>query len=74
MKNIHVLVEEFREALIRGFITPLEMGRIIQQMNASLAEYYPEVFEGLPIDLDDVSDEIWVAVKNFDNHDEVNKL
>jgi hypothetical protein len=71
MKNIHVLVEEFREALIRGFIPPLEMGRIIQQMSASLAEFYPEVFEGLPINLDDVSDEVWMATKNFGNHEDM---
>jgi len=71
MKNIHVLVEEFREALIRGFIPPLEMGRIIQQMNASLAEFYPEVFEGLPINLDDVSDEVWAATKNFGNSEDM---
>ena len=69
MKNIHVLVEEFREALIRGFIPPLEMGRIIQQMSASLAEFYPEVFDGLPISLDDVSDEVWAATKNFGNEE-----
>ena len=69
MKNIHVLVEEFKEALIRGFIPPLEMGKIIQQMNASLAEFYPEVFDGLPINLDDVSDEVWAATKNFGNED-----
>jgi hypothetical protein len=69
MKNIHVLVEEFKEALIRGFIPPLEMGKIIQQMNTSLAEFYPEVFDGLPINLDDVSDEVWAATKNFGNED-----
>lgn len=70
MKNIHVLVEEFKEALIRGFIPPLEMAIIIQQMNASLSEFYPEVFDGLPINLDDVSDEVWVATKNFGNHED----
>jgi hypothetical protein len=70
MKNIHVLVSDFRDALIRGYIPPLEMGRIIQEMNASLAEFYPEVFEGLPIDLDDVSDELWAATKNFGNHED----
>jgi len=69
MKNIHVLITEFREALIRGYIPPLEMGKIIQEMNASLAEFYPEVFEGLPINLDDVSDEVWAATKNFGNED-----
>jgi len=69
MKNIHVLVSDFRDALIRGYIPPLEMGRIIQEMNASLAEFYPEVFEGLPINLDDVSDEVWAATKNFGNED-----
>jgi hypothetical protein len=69
MKNIHVLITEFREALIRGYIPPLEMGRIIQEMNASLAEFYPEIFEGLPINLDDVSDEVWAATKNFGNED-----
>jgi len=69
MKNIHVLMTEFREALIRGYIPPLEMARIIQEMNASLAEFYPEVFDGLPINLDDVSDEVWVATKNFGNED-----
>jgi hypothetical protein len=70
VKNIHVLVADFREALIRGYIPPLEMGRIIQEMNASLAEFYPEVFEGLPINLDDVSDEVWAATKNFGNHED----
>jgi hypothetical protein len=69
MKNIHVLITEFREALIRGYVPPLEMGRIIQEMNASLAEFYPEIFEGLPINLDDVSDEVWAATKNFGNED-----
>jgi hypothetical protein len=69
MKNIHVLITEFREALIRGYIPPLEMGRIIQEMNASLAEFYPEIFEGLPINLDEVSDEVWAATKNFGNED-----
>ena len=69
MKNIHVLITEFREALIRGYIPPLEMGRIIQEMNASLAEFYPEIFQGLPINLDDVSDEVWAATKNFGNED-----
>jgi hypothetical protein len=69
MKNIHVLITEFREALIRGYIPPLEMGKIIQEMNASLAEFYPEIFEGLPINLDDVSDEVWAATKNFGNED-----
>ena len=74
MKQIATLVAEFSEALVRGYITPLEMGRIITQMSASLSEYYPEVFDGLPINLDDVGDEVWLAVKNFDNHDEQNKL
>ena len=69
MKNIHVLITEFREALIRGYIPPLEMGRIIQEMNGSLAEFYPEIFQGLPINLDDVSDEVWAATKNFGNED-----
>jgi hypothetical protein len=69
MKNIHVLITEFREALIRGYIPPLEMGKIIQEMNASLAEFYPEIFEGLPINLDEVSDEVWAATKNFGNED-----
>jgi hypothetical protein len=69
MRNIDVLLQEFKEALIRGFIPPLEMAIIIQQMNASLAEFYPEVFDGLPINLDDVSDEVWVATKNFGNED-----
>jgi len=71
MKNIHILVSDFRDALIRGYIPPLEMGRIIQEMNASLAEFYPEVFEGLPINLDDVSDEVWAATKNFGNSEDM---
>jgi len=71
MKNIHILVSDFRDALIRGYIPPLEMGRIIQEMNASLAEFYPEVFEGLPINLDDVSDEVWAATKNFGNSEDI---
>lgn len=64
MKNIHVLITEFREALIQGYIPPLEISRIIQEMNASLANFYPQIFENLPINLDDVSDEVWAATKN----------
>ena len=69
MKNISVLIAEFREALICGYVPPLEMGKIIQEMNASLAKFYPEIFDGLPINLDDVSDEVWAATKNFGNED-----
>lgn len=69
MKQISVLIAEFSEALLLGYIPPLEMGRIITEMNASLSKYYPEVFEGLPINLDDVSDEVWMATKNFGNQE-----
>jgi hypothetical protein len=70
MRDIHVLLAEFREALIRGYIPPLEMAKLLNDMNWSLTKNFPDIHTGLSDNLDDVSDNLWTAIQNFGSHDE----
>lgn len=70
MRDIHVLLIEFREALLRGFIPPLEMAQLLNDMNWSLTKNFPDIHTGLSDNLDDVSDNLWTAIQQFGAHDE----
>ena len=70
MRDIHVLLTEFREALLRGFIPPLEMAQLLNDMNWSLTKNFPDIHTGLSDNLDDVSDNLWTAIQQFGEHDE----
>ena len=70
MRDIHVLLTEFREALLRGFIPPLEMAQLLNDMNWSLTKNFPDIHTGLSDNLDDVSDNLWTAIQQFGAHDE----
>ena len=70
MREIHILIAEFKEALTRGFIPPLEMSKLLNAMNHSLINYWPDVYDGMSDDLDDVSDNLWTAIQAFGANDE----
>jgi hypothetical protein len=70
MRDIHVLLAEFREALLRGFIPPLEMAKLLNDMNWSLVKNFPDIHTGLSDNLDDVSDNLWTSIQQFGSHDE----
>jgi len=70
MRDIHVLLTEFREALLRGFIPPLEMAQLLNDMNWSLTKNFPDIHNGLSDNLDDVSDNLWTSIQQFGEHDE----
>ena len=70
MREIHILIAEFKEALIRGFIPPLEMSILLNKMNWSLMENWPDIHNGMSDDLDDVSDNLWTAIQAFGANDE----
>ena len=70
MRDIHVLLIEFREALLRGFIPPLEMAQLLNDMNWSLTKNFPDIHTGLSDNLDDVSDNLWTSIQQFGEHDE----
>jgi hypothetical protein len=70
MRKIHILIAEFKEALTRGFIPPLEMSILLNKMNWSLMENWPDIHNGMSDDLDDVSDNLWTAIQAFGAHDE----
>ena len=70
MKEISILLHEFREALLRGFIPPLEMAKLLNDMNWSLTNNFPDIHNGLSDNLDDVSDNLWTSIQNFGAHDE----
>jgi hypothetical protein len=70
MRDIHVLLAEFREALTRGFIPPIEMAKLLNDMNWSLVKNFPDIHTGLSDNLDDVSDNLWTSIQQFGGHDE----
>ena len=70
MRDIHVLLAKFREALTRGFIPPLEMAKLLNDMNWSLVKNFPDIHTGLSDNLDDVSDNLWTSIQQFGEHDE----
>ncbi len=70
MKEISILLSDFRNALTRGLIPPLEMAKLLNNMNWSLMENWPDIHNGMSDDLDDVSDNLWTAIQAFGAHDE----
>ena len=70
MHDIYGLLAEFREALLRGLIPPLEMAKLLNDMNWSLTKNFPDIHTGLSDNLDDVSDNLWTAIQQFGAHDE----
>jgi len=47
MKEISILLSDFREALTRGLIPPLEMAKLLNDMNWSLSKNFPDIHTGL---------------------------
>ena len=70
MKEISILLAEFRNALTRGLISPLEMAKLLNDMNWSLVKNFPDIHTGLSDNLDDVSDNLWTSIQNHGAHDE----
>jgi hypothetical protein len=70
MKEISILLLDFRNALTRGLIPPLEMAKLLNDMNWSLTKNFPDIHNGLSDNLDDVSDNLWMAIQQFGSHDE----
>ena len=70
MKEISILLHEFRIALSRGLISPLEMAKLLNDMNWSLTKNFPDIHNGLSDNLDDVSDNLWTSIQQFGAHDE----
>ena len=70
MKEISILLHEFRNALTRGLIPPLEMAKLLNDMNWSLTKNFPDIHNGLSDNLDDVSDNLWTSIQQFGSHDE----
>jgi hypothetical protein len=70
MKDISQLLAEFREALSNGWIPPLEMAKLLNDMNWSLTKNWPDIHTGLSDNLDDVSDNLWTSIQNFGANDE----
>ena len=65
MIYVHPLVPQFKDALVRGEISPIEMCRVLYEINASLMNHWPEIFDGIPFSLDDMGDEVYIAITNF---------
>jgi hypothetical protein len=70
MKEISILLSDFRNALTRGLISPLEMAKLLNDMNWSLTKNFPDIHNGLSDNLDDVSDNLWTSIQQFGEHDE----
>ena len=70
MHDIYGLLAEFREALSNGWIPPIEMARLLNDMNWSLTKNFPDIHNGLSDNLDDVSDNLWTSIQQFGSHDE----
>ena len=70
MKEISHLLADFRNALTRGLISPLEMAKLLNDMNWSLTKNFPDIHNGLSDNLDDVSDNLWTSIQQFGAHDE----
>ena len=70
MKEISILLSDFRNALTRGLIPPLEMAKLLNDMNWSLVKNFPDIHNGLSDNLDDVSDNLWTSIQQFGAHDE----
>ena len=70
MKEIVALTAEFKEAVTRGYIPPIEMCRLIYEINASLMTHWPNIHDNLSYNLDDVFDDIWVCMEKFGANDE----
>jgi hypothetical protein len=70
MKDISQLLAEFREALSNGWIPPLEMAKLLNDMNWSLTKNWPDIHTGFSDNLDDVSDNLYTSIQNFGANDE----
>jgi len=64
MKEITHLIAEFKEAVTRGLVPPLEMSLIISKMDRSLKNDFDEVFTHMSMDLEDAACDIYIAIKN----------
>ena len=70
MKEISILLHEFRNALTCGLISPLEMAKLLNDMNWSLTKNFPDIHTGLSDNLDDVSNNLLQAINQFVAPDE----
>jgi len=70
MRDIHILLIEFHEALRLGLIPPIEIAKLLNSMNWSLQKNFPDIHTGLSDNLDDVSDNLWTSIQQFGSHDE----
>jgi hypothetical protein len=64
MKEISHLIEEFKEALKRGLVPPLEMSLVISEMDSSLKCNFDEVFMHMSNDLEDAACDVFIAIQN----------
>jgi hypothetical protein len=64
MKEISHLIEEFKEALIRGLVPPLDMSLVIAEMDRSLKNDFDEVFMHMSTDLEDAACDIFLAIQD----------
>ena len=64
MKEIIHLIAEFKEALERGLISPLEMSFVISEMDKSLKYNFDEVFMHMSNDLEDAACDVFIAIQN----------
>jgi hypothetical protein len=70
MHDIYGLLAEFREALSSGLIPPIEMARLLNDINWSLTKNWPDIHTGLSDNLDDVSDNLYTSIQHFGANDE----
>jgi hypothetical protein len=64
MKDIAQQLASFRESLALGLIPPIEMAKLLNDMNWSLTKHWPDIHTGLSDNLDDVSDNLYTSIKN----------
>jgi len=64
MKEISHLIAEFKEAVIRGLVPPLDMSLVIAEMDRSLKNDFDEVFTHMSMDLEDAACDIFIAIQN----------
>ena len=63
MKEISQLIAEFEHAVQSGLVTPAHMANIINEFSHAIAGFSPEVWKWMPIDLGDVSADLYKAIK-----------
>ena len=63
MKEISQLIADFEHAVQSGLVTPAHMANIINEFSHAIAGFSPEVWKWMPIDLGDVSADLYNAIK-----------